>query len=221
MRPIFIINFKTYETATGGKAVELARITEKVGKATGIRMMVAVQAADIYRVSEAVSIPVLAQHIDPITHGKNTGYLLPETARANGAYGTLLNHSERKIDPDTVKESIKRAKQAGLVTIVCASDDLMAWEIAKLRPDIISVEPDELIGTGQSVSVVRPEVVSDTVEVVRKVGNIPVLCGAGIRTAEDIKRSLELGANGILIASGVTQAEDPEKYLMGLSEGAK
>ena len=45
---------------------------------------------------------------------------------------------------------------------------------------------------------------------------MPVLCGAGIHTGEDVKKSRELGAKGILVASGVVKAKDQRKALKEL-----
>ena len=49
--PLIIINFKTYPSATGERAVELADICARVAAETGIEIAVALQAADIFRVS--------------------------------------------------------------------------------------------------------------------------------------------------------------------------
>jgi len=43
-----------------------------------------------------------------------------------------------------------------------------------------------------------------------------VLCGAGVKTGKDVKRALELGAVGVLLASGVVKSKDPKKALQDL-----
>ncbi|HEX2022586.1 MAG TPA: triose-phosphate isomerase, partial [Candidatus Thermoplasmatota archaeon] len=48
-----------------------------------------------------------------------------------------------------------------------------------------------------------------------------VLCGAGVKTGKDVRRALELGADGVLLASGVTLAKDPEKAMLDLLEGLR
>ena len=70
---MLIVNFKTYEEATGDRAVELAKICEKVAQESGKEIAVAVQAADVYRVSQAVGLKVFAQHVDEVGFGSNTG----------------------------------------------------------------------------------------------------------------------------------------------------
>lgn len=216
--PTIIVNFKTYESATGNKALELAKIHEKVASETGLSFGVCVQASDVYRIAHEVSIPVFAQHIDPVTYGSATGHILPESMKAAGAFGTLLNHSERQIDEETLKKSIERAKEVGLFTVVCANTPEMGHKIAGFNPDLIAVEPPELIGGDISVSNAQPEVIIKAVDLI---GKGKVLVGAGVKTGEDTKKAIELGASGVLLASGVTKAQDPYAVLMDLAKGLR
>ena len=148
----------------------------------------------------------------------NTGHILPEAVAEAGAYGTLLNHSEHQIPLDKIEAAIKRAKEVDLVTVVCADTVDNAKKIALLEPDAIAIEPPELIGSGISVSTAQPEIVSGSVAAVRSVDkDIKVLCGAGITNGEDAKAALELGAKGILVASGIVKAPDPYKALLELA----
>lgn len=215
-KPIIIVNFKTYPSCIGPDAVHLAKICEKVAYETGTDIRVAVCAPDIYPVSKAVSIPVYAEHIDPYPLGKHTGSVLPEVVKVAGATGTLLNHSEHQIPMSQLEESIKRAYQVSLITVVCADNPAKAKKIALMRPDFIAVEPPELIGGDISVSKAKPEVISKSVEEVKEKHGIKLLVGAGVKTREDVVKALELGADGILIASGITLAKNHEKALKGL-----
>jgi len=55
------------------------------------------------------------------------------------------------------------------------------------------------------------------VNLVKKISpKVKVLTGAGISTGEDVKKALELGTVGVLLASGVTKAKDPEKAIRDL-----
>lgn len=219
--PIIIINFKNYDTATGKTALKLAKICDKVAKDTGASIAIAVQAADIYKIAKSVGIPVLAQHIDPIAYGSYTGHILAESVKEAGAVGTLLNHSEHQLDEKTLENSIAAAKRAGLVTIVCADTEHKAAEVAKFSPDMIAVEPPELIGGDISVSTAKPEVISNAVENVHRIAPITVLCGAGVKNGADIKKSIELGAKGVLLASGITKVKQPKRVLLGMVSGLK
>lgn len=207
--PIVIVNFKTYNEATGENAVKLAHLIFEAGEDWGVSVAVAPQAVDIYRIAGRVKIPVLAQHIDPIKPGKNTGWITPESVRAAGAVGTLVNHAEHKISVDQIAGVVERANGIGLSTVACSADMAESRKIAGIGPDIIAVEPPELIGTGISVSKAKPEAVINSVKAVKDVNpKIKVLCGAGITTGEDVAKSLELGSEGVLLASGIVMAKD-------------
>jgi len=207
--PLLIVNFKTYAQATGEMAVKLARIIEEVARKHGANAAVAVQPFDLRWVAKSVDIPVFAQHLDPVTPGSHTGWLLPEAAKEAGAVGSLINHSERPLPLDQIQATVKRIKELGMVSVVCANDVEMATTLASLDPDIIAVEPPELIGSGVAVSKAKPEVVSNSVRRIKERNpKIRVLCGAGVSSGEDARRALELGAEGVLLASYVVCAKD-------------
>jgi triosephosphate isomerase (TIM) len=214
--PAIIVNFKTYESATGERALKLAKIHEKIAKKTGKTIAVCVQPSDIYRISKAVKIPVFSQHIDNVDFGAHTGQILAQTVKQAGAFGTLINHSEKQVPTEKLKEIIIKAKEAGLFTIVCANTPEKAKEIAKFNPDLIAVEPPELIGGDISVSKAKPEVIK---KAVLAVGKGRLLVGAGVKNGDDVRIALKLGAMGILVASGVVQAKNPEEALLDLAKG--
>jgi len=215
--PIIAINFKTYAQATGERALKVAKAAEEVYKETGVTIVVAPQLADLYRIAQEVEIPVFAQHIDPIKPGSHTGHVLPEAVKEAGAVGTLLNHSENRMILADLEAAIRRAEEVGLMTMVCSNNPAVSAAVAALTPNYVAVEPPELIGTGIPVSKAKPEVITNTVELVKKVNpGVKVLTGAGISTGEDVKKALELGTVGVLLASGVTKAKDPEKAIRDL-----
>jgi len=207
--PIVIVNFKTYPEATGDAALKLARLIFEAGERRGVSVAIAPQTADIARIAAGIKIPVLAQHVDPIKQGRNTGWITSESVKAAGAIGTLVNHSEHKLSLDGVAAAVARAKEVGLSTVACAADMAESRKIAAMAPEVIAVEPPELIGTGISVSKAKPEVVINSVRAVKDLNSkIKVLCGAGITSGGDVAKAIELGAEGVLIASGVVCAKD-------------
>lgn len=220
-RAVFIINFKAYKESLGNNAVKLAKICESAGKAGNVEMIVAVQEQDIYRVSSNVGIEVFAQHVDPVSFGAFTGHDIPEGMKESGGKGTLINHSEHRLDLATIKKTVERAREAGLKTVVCAPEPELAAKVARFNPDFIAIEPPELIGGEVSVSTAKPEVISSAVKRVKKVAGIPVLCGAGIKDSRDVEIALKLGAAGFLIASHVVKAKEPKKVLKELLKGVK
>ncbi len=217
-KPVIIVNFKTYKEASGLNAVKLAKICEHVALETNTSIAVAVQALDVQRVAAAVQIPVLAQHVDGFGYGAHTGAVLHEALMAAGAKGSLVNHSEWKIPLANIHAAIKSCRSENFVVVACADTPENAKEISLLKPDFIAIEPPELIGGKISVSVAHPEIITAVTD---KVHRVPVLCGAGIHTSMDVAKAIELGTQGILIASSVVLAKNPEAVLKDLVEGLK
>ncbi|MEM2967936.1 MAG: triose-phosphate isomerase [Candidatus Bathyarchaeia archaeon] len=219
--PIIIINFKTYLEATGQKAIKLAKQAEKVSKETGITIAVAPQFTDISSVAKAVEIPVFAQHIDPIKPGSYTGHVLAESIKEAGAVGTLINHSERRLKLADIDAIIMLAREQNFISCVCVNNPTVSAAAATLKPDIVSIEPPELIGTGIAVSRAQPEVVTTTVKLVRSVNSdITILCGAGISRGEDVATAIRLGTQGVLVASAIVKAKDPYSVLREFADAA-
>ena len=67
----------------------------------------------------------------------------------------------------------------------------------------------------------KPEIITETIKRVKRVRDIPVLCGAGIKNKDDVRIAVRLGSLGILVASGVVKAEEPEKVLRELAAGIR
>ena len=217
--PIIIVNFKTYEEATGDNAARLARMCRSVAMKFGRRIIISPQFTDIYRISREASeyTPVFAQHIDAGI-GKFTGSVSPLAVKQAGAVGTLLNHSEKRLSIDEIAARVAAAKAHGLISL-CFADSLEeSLKIAELAPEMIAYEPPELVGTGISVSTARPSQITDFVgKVTPKVRR---LVGAGITDPGDVRKALELGADGWGVSSAFTKADDPEGVLMGLVEAS-
>lgn len=215
-----LVNLKTYEAGTGESAVEVAEAARDVADETGARVAVAPQAADLRPVAET-SVETYAQHVDGVGYGSNTGSVHAGAVAGAGATGTLLNHSERRLRLADIDSGLGAAREQGLETVVCANNPEQSAAVASLRPDYVAVEPPELIGTGTPVSKADPDVVRGAVDAVTNVAGdeVPVLCGAGITSGEDVAEALELGAEGVLVASGVVKADDPREAMLDLVTG--
>ena len=217
--PMILLNFKCYLEATGGKAVDLARCAQQAGEKFGVVVAVAAQTADLRLVSQQTKIPVYAQHVDSITPGAYTGHVLAESVLEAGASGVLINHSERRLKTSVIEEVISRSKSLKLASVVCASSPKIAAAVASLGPDMIAIEPPELIGTGIAVSNAKPGIITETVSRIRRINReVVILCGAGITAREDVKKALRLGTQGVLVASGVVMASDPGSAIEDLAE---
>jgi len=217
--PTIIVNFKTYIEATGKRGVQLAKIADQVSKDSGVTIAVAPQFTDLKSVTEAVEIPVFSQHIDPIKPGAFTGHILAEAVKAAGASGTILNHSERRIKISEIEEALSLAKVSDLATLVCTDTPGVSAAVASLNPDIIAIEPPDLIGTGVAVSKARPELITNAIKRIRSVNSsVDILCGAGVSTAEDVGKALELGTQGVLVSSSVVKGPNPGQLLENMTD---
>lgn len=215
--PIVILNFKTYLESTGKNALKLAQSCHSVAQETGVNIMVAPQYADIYRITEELDVPVFAQHIDPVDVGGHTGSVLPESVKEAGAIGTLINHSEQRMQLFNVDAAVKKAFSLQMKSVVCTNNIETSAAASTLNPDFVAIEPPELIGSGIPVSKAEPEIVEKTVQLIHDINkDVRVLCGAGISTGEDMKAAIELGSEGVLLASGIILADDPREALMDL-----
>ncbi|WP_290819205.1 triose-phosphate isomerase [Halovivax sp.] len=207
-----LVNCKTYPC----DPVAVAEAAVEVAERTDARIAVAPQAPALERVADT-GVETWAQHVDPIEPGSNTGATLAETVADAGAAGTLINHSERRLKLASIDGAVRAADRAGLESVVCANNPAQVGAAAALGPDAVAVEPPELIGTGTPVSTADPEIVEDAVAAAGSVdGSVPVLCGAGISTGDDVVAARDLGADGVLLASGVAKADDPEAALADL-----
>ena len=218
---MLVINLKSYIETIGKRGLELLEAAEKVSEEYNIDIGIAPQFTDIYLLSRnAKRVKIFAQHIDPIEPGAYTGYILPEAVKEAGAVGTLINHSEKPMKIIDIERAINIAKRLGLITIVCANDNIVGAAVAKFNPDYVAVEPPELIGTGISVSTARPEIVINSVKMIKEINpNVKVLVGAGISNKEDVKKALEFGAEGVLLSSAVTKANNFYEKIKELAEG--
>jgi|TARA_B100001971_G_scaffold165411_1_gene156007 triosephosphate isomerase len=205
---LVVVNFKTYQTAHGASAEELALAMS--GIETDARMIAAVSALDLAAVvAAAPDLEVWCQHLDPVGFGSNTGWLHPDTAVERGATGTLINHAEHKVSIEHVAMLLDQVPE-DFEVCACAADIDEAQALAALGPTYVAVEPPELIGGDISVTSADPGIVSGTVAAVREVTDeVGILCGAGVKSGADVATAMELGTTGVLLASGVTKADDP------------
>lgn len=215
--PLIVINFKVYSESVGESGLKLAQLCETVSKETGVPFVVCPQPTDLKFIARHVTIPVYAQHIDACEQGSHTGHVTAEAVKAAGAQGTLINHSECRMRVFDIDWLVKKCESLSLHTIVCTNNIHVSRACAALTPTYVAVEPPELIGGDISVTTANPEVVAGTVREIKKVSpTVRVLCGAGVKTGEDVRAAVELGAEGVLLASGVVKARDQKEALYAL-----
>ena len=218
--PVIVLNEKVYGESMGEKGFELAEICEEVSVEEGISIAICPQQVELAMITSLVNIPCFAQHADAVEPGSHTGSVTLESIKEAGAVGSLVNHSERRLKIADINFIIRKAASLDLLTIVCTNNVVVSKAIAELKPYAIAVEPPELIGSGKAVSKVDPGIVEDTVKEVKRVDERSiVLCGAGVTNGEDVRAAIELGADGVLLASGVVKAKDRRAALLDLVSG--
>lgn len=203
--PFFEIGPKSY--LYGEDIIALAKAADAASAKYDVDIIFTCPVVDIRRVAQETSrIHVFAPHMDPIYPGRGLADTLPESLVAAGAEGVMLNHVEKPLTFEVLAETIKRAEEVGLTSIVCADSMADASKIAGLHPDIIVAEPSELIGTGVSVG---PEYVEAAMQSVKSVDeNILVLTAAGIANGQDVYNTIIAGADATGSSSGVAKAAD-------------
>lgn len=217
-RPL-IINFKNYEKASAGGTVRLARAAQKVSEKMKVEIVVAPPQPALALVAKSVKIPVICQHVDSEKQGSTTGFFLPEVAKSYGAVGSLINHSEHRIEMKTIASIVERMKKLRMTSIVCARAPHEVMEISVFQPDFIAIEPPELIGSGRAVSKENPAIITRSIDAAGS--RSKVICGAGITDKGDVKAAIKLGSRGILVASSVIKADSWQDKIAELASGMK
>lgn len=217
-RPL-IINFKNYEEASAANSVKLAKAAQKVAQKLKVEIIVAPPQPALALVAKSVKIPVICQHVDGEKQGSTTGFFVPEVARSYGAVGSLINHSEHRIEMKLIASLVERMRKLGMTSIVCARTPHEVMEISVFGPDFIAIEPPELIGSGRAVSKENPAIITRSIEAAGSRSR--VICGAGITDKGDVRAAVKLGSKGILIASAVVKANSWEHKIAELASGMK
>lgn len=213
MKPLILINFKTYPEAAGKKALSLARKIAAV-KGAKYHLAIAPPALALKEITQKTRLNVFAQYVDADNYGAHTGEILPAELKKLGARGALINHSEHRLPLKLIKKTKAACKKQHLLTIICASSLSEVKSMAKLHPDYLAYEPKELIGGEVSVTKAQPKIIMEAVKLVKKISpRTKLLCGAGVHSSSDLKQALLLGAEGVLIAHAVVKAKDPKRFL--------
>ena len=203
---------------SGEKTIELAKSAEKVSIDLGVEVIVAPPQPSLWAVAKAVDIPVICQHLEDADVGSSTGYFVPEIAKSYGSIGSLVNHSEHRIDIKSISNLVRRLKSLKMTSIICARTPAEVAEVAKFDPDFVAIEPPELIGSGKAISKEAPQIISSSLTAVNDNSDLArMVCGAGIVDKSDVTKALELGASGILVASGIIKSGAWEEKISELA----
>lgn len=213
-----LVNFKNYPEVMGEGSVRLALAMKRVADMIDIEAIAAPPVPMISLVAARTKVQVYSQTVGGRTGDRTTGELIPEALKGAGASGTILNHSESRRTKAELRRLVPRLVSMGLGVCLCSQTAKEATVLSKLGPRYLAIEPPDLIGTGTAVSKAKPDLIEKTVSAVRKAGfGGRVLCGAGIVSGEDVARAVELGVDGVLVASSVVKAGDWEAKVRELA----
>lgn len=112
---------------------------------------------------------------------------------------------ERTLLPDPIElaDAARRLVDDGFTVLAYTNDDpVLARRLADLG--VAAVMPlGSPIGTGLGIA--NPH----NIEMIVAAASVPIILDAGIGTASDAALAMELGCDGVLLATAVTRADDP------------
>lgn len=217
--PFFEIGPKQY--LYGDDILDLALIAEEASKKHQVQIIYTAPYADLRRVAEATTeLLVFAPHMDPLPVGRGLADVLPESVRAAGSDGVMLNHVEKQLTYVTLKQTMERAQDLNMLTLLLADSIIETKAAALLNPDVITAEPSELIGTGQATQDL--DYIAKSIEAVHSVNkDIYVLIGAGISSGDDVYKVIEAGADASGSSSAIALAKDPKALINEMLQAAR
>ena len=215
--PLILVNLKTYKEGMGNRAHQITTAAQLVAKESGVTIGIAPSYIDLHPLCHHFTVPIYAQHVDGFEPGAHTGHVTADSIKLAGAAGSLVNHSERRLTLAEIEGSVRALQAQKLIAIVCSNNEMTSAASAALAPEYVAIEPPELIGSGVSVSKANPEIIKRSVALVHEVNpKTKVLTGAGIQSGECVKIAVDLGTDGVLLASSVVKAQDPGAVLRDL-----
>ena len=215
--PLILVNLKTFKEGMGNRGHMIANAAQLVARESGVTIGIAPSDVDLHPLSHHFAIPVYAQHVDGFEPGAHTGHITAEALRTAGAAGSLVNHSERRLTLAEIEASVRALQAQNLISVVCSNNESTSAGAAALSPAYVAIEPPELIGSGVSVSKANPDIIRRSVAAVHAINpQVRVLTGAGIQSGECVKIAVDLGTDGVLLASSVVKAKEPGAVLRDL-----
>lgn len=208
--PFFEIGPKQY--LYGDDVLELAKIADELSEKHNVQVIFTTPFPDIRRVRENTkNLIVFAPGMDNIPVGRGLAKILPESVREAGADGVMLNHVENQISYLQLKGTMDRAKELNMLTLICTDSNVEAKAAALLAPDVITAEPNDLIGGTQAADL---SYVKTSVDAIHSIDpNVYVLIGAGISSGQDVYNVIKAGADASGSSSKVACAEDKYKIV--------
>jgi thiazole synthase len=157
--------------------------------------------AGCFSAEDAIRVSLLGRDLLEKQGNKGAGWVKLEVL---GDKKTLLP------DPVGTIEATKELVNEGFTVLAYTSDDPRSSVRIKEAGAASVMPAGSPIGSGQGV--LNPLNISLCLELLKENDrNYPVIVDAGVGTASDVTIAMELGADGVLLNTGVAHAKDPVK----------
>ena len=157
--------------------------------------------AGCFSAEDAVRVAMLGRDLLEKQKNRGAGWVKLEVL---GDKKTLLP------DPIGSLEATKELVKEGFTVLCYTSDDPIAARRIKEAGAASVMPAGSPIGSGQGV--LNPLNISLCLETLKEGDkNFPVIVDAGVGTASDVAIAMELGADGVLLNTGIAHAQDPVK----------
>jgi triosephosphate isomerase len=218
--PFFEFGPKAY--LWGGEALELAEYADSLVKEFDVDIIFTPQYTDIPAIARRCrNLHVFAQHMDGIQQGRGQGSVLAEALKASGARGVQLNHTEKPLSLSGLEQAVCRAKETGLLSMVCTDNLPQALAAAHFSPDILVVENPALIGGGTRPDDDAQAIPVIAAEIRRICPGVKIIQASGIKGPDDIYRVIRAGSDAAGSSSGIALAEDRRKMFREMVEAVR
>jgi len=114
-------------------------------------------------------------------------------------------------DPVATLEAVKTLVEEKFTVMAYTSDDpVMAIRLEEAGATVV-MPLGSPIGSGQGI--LNPQ----NIEIILEHANVPIIVDAGVGTASDVAIAMELGADGVLMNTGVAQAKTPVRMAKAMA----
>jgi thiazole synthase len=157
--------------------------------------------AGCFSADDAIRVALLGRNLLEKNGNRGAGWVKLEVL---GDKKTLLP------DPVGTIEATRELAKEGITVLAYSSDDPRAAVRIKEAGAASVMPAGSPIGSGQGV--LNPLNISLCLELLKENDrNFPVIVDAGVGTASDVAIAMELGADGVLLNTGIAHATDPVK----------
>src|ERR1700734_2232014 len=167
--------------------------------------------AGCFSAEDAIRVSLLGRDLLEKQGNKGAGWVKLEVL---GDKKTLLP------DPQGTIEATKELVKEGFTVLAYTSDDPRSAVRIKEAGAASVMPAGSPIGSGQGV--LNPLNISLCLELLKEGNaNYPVIVDAGVGTASDVTVAMELGADGVLLNTGIAHAKDPLRMAWAMRQGCE